>query len=246
MTTSTEQLLRDIAEFNRYFTSVNSAAPNARISVPTSEWQALHASLSAALTPPAQPAEGGVVSLPLFSEVALKFEANHAMTPLEQFIYDNEPADPTMANAFREVLGRVLDGFSTAPPAGQEQAQQPETARDLAYAKALAESVNRNHGLLAADWQPADTMLGLLEQFDLMFSLMTKRTKPAGHATVKTFDIRDVLIETSSNSKEVTATHLPSRMFVRCNDTASLNQNRQKAIDMLRAGVRSQQQPSGG
>lgn len=33
------------ADFNRYFTSSNEVAPNARISVPTAEWQALYAAL---------------------------------------------------------------------------------------------------------------------------------------------------------------------------------------------------------
>ncbi|MFY9479142.1 MAG: hypothetical protein WAQ08_15970 [Aquabacterium sp.] len=47
MTTPTKaaELASLAAEFNRHFTSANSAAPNARISVPTAEWQQLYAAL---------------------------------------------------------------------------------------------------------------------------------------------------------------------------------------------------------
>jgi len=55
---SAQQVLQALSEFNRYFTSANSAAPNARISVPTKEWQALHSMLASALAfQPAQVAE---------------------------------------------------------------------------------------------------------------------------------------------------------------------------------------------
>ncbi len=42
-------LSKRLADFNRYFTSSNSAAPNARISVPTAEWQALHKAIADSL-----------------------------------------------------------------------------------------------------------------------------------------------------------------------------------------------------
>jgi hypothetical protein len=76
----------------------------------------------AAFSQPAQPAPAqpmGAVTLPLFSDVALKYRAHHALTPIEQFIYDNEPADPALADVFRENLGRVLDAHAQPQGAGE-------------------------------------------------------------------------------------------------------------------------------
>lgn len=45
------ELLKALAAFNAYFVSLNGVPPNARIPVPTAEWQTLHQGLLAALTP---------------------------------------------------------------------------------------------------------------------------------------------------------------------------------------------------
>lgn len=52
---STQQVLQAVSEFNRYFTSANDAEPNARISVPTKEWNALHFMLFSTLSKHAEP-----------------------------------------------------------------------------------------------------------------------------------------------------------------------------------------------
>ena len=117
------QLLRDIAEFNRYFTSANSVAPNARISVPTSEWQALHASLTAALTHPAQPAEGGEA-----------YEAIYAA-------WKGCGLDIVQGTDWRRFVG-MLPPLYTAPPASQEPKGLGMGTQ--AIAGELAEALNKD------------------------------------------------------------------------------------------------------
>ena len=124
--TDQNQLLRDIAEFNRYFISANSAAPNARISVPTSEWQALHASLTAALSHPAQPAPAQPQGAGEAVRKALEDLEDAAIQLASYVEVDTAPCTlpkylaPHIENVLASI--RVPEAnFGNTPPASREQ-----------------------------------------------------------------------------------------------------------------------------
>jgi hypothetical protein len=51
------------------------------------------------------------VVIPTWVECDIKKEEGHDLTPLEQFIYDQEPVVPTQEEKFRDQLQAVVDSL---------------------------------------------------------------------------------------------------------------------------------------
>lgn len=139
---TTQQVLQAITEFNRYFTSANGAAPNARISVPTAEWQALHTMLAGVL---AQPAEGGE---PLFILHCGQIDSSGEQDELETEANGQQRVD----DFCRLHPGKKIKLYP-APPASQEQAQQPSVTVRYDLSPAMVEGAIRDR-LIAMGWTP--------------------------------------------------------------------------------------------